>query len=91
KEAFEIANKFSWNKKELEHYDRILMREMDDVLVEEKRKNDLEMAEKKGILKVAINLLNANIDMETIKLTTGLTDKEIANLTNRNTATKDFS
>ncbi|MEA3228037.1 MAG: Rpn family recombination-promoting nuclease/putative transposase, partial [Campylobacterota bacterium] len=42
KEAFEIANKFSWNKKELEHYDRILMREMDDVLVEEKRKNDLE-------------------------------------------------
>ncbi|MEA3228039.1 MAG: hypothetical protein U9P38_03085, partial [Campylobacterota bacterium] len=54
KEAFEIANKFSWNKKELEHYDRILMREMDDVLVEEKRKNDLESAIRKAVMK-AVN------------------------------------
>ena len=46
-------------------------------------KNTLETAEKKGILKVARNLLSANIDIETIKLTTGLTDTELANLTNR--------
>ncbi|MEA3383317.1 MAG: PD-(D/E)XK nuclease family transposase, partial [Campylobacterota bacterium] len=82
KEAFEIANKFSWNKKELEHYDRILMREMDDVLVEEKRKNDLETAIKKRNIEIAKNLLDV-LDTETIALKTGLSIKEVKNLINR--------
>lgn len=75
-EAFQIANKFSWNKKELEYYDSMDLKLADD-------KNALETAEKKGILKVAINLLKANVNIETIKQTTGLTDTELANLTNR--------
>ena len=75
-EAFQIANKYSWNKKELEYYDSMDLKQADD-------KNALETAEKKGILKVATNLLNANVDIKTIKLTTGLTDMELANLTNR--------
>ena len=60
-EAFQIANRYSWNKKELEYYDSMDLKQADD-------KNALETAEKKGILKVATNLLNANVDIKTIKL-----------------------
>jgi len=79
-EAFQIANKCSWNKKELEYYDSMDLKQADD-------KNALETAEKKAekrkALEIAKKLLNANIDIETIKSTTELTDKEIANLTNQ--------
>ena len=42
--------------------------------IEGKKENTLEIAEK---------LLKAKVDIKTIKLTTGLTDTELANLTNR--------
>ncbi len=44
KEAFEIANKFSWNKNELNYYDSMDLRQADD-------KNALDTAIKKGIKK----------------------------------------
>ena len=78
-EAFQIANKYSWDKKELEYYDSMDLKQADD-------KNALETAEKKAekrkALEIAKKLLNAKIDIKTIKSTTGLTDKEIVNLTN---------
>ena len=78
-EAFQIANKFSWNKKELEYYDSMDLKQADD-------KNALETARKKAKkeekIEIAKKLFNANIDKETIKLSTGLTDIELANLTN---------
>ncbi|MEA3228511.1 MAG: hypothetical protein U9P38_05485, partial [Campylobacterota bacterium] len=63
-------------------YDRILMREMDDVLVEQKRKNDLETAIKKRNIEIAKNLLDV-LDAETIALKTGLSIQEVENLTNQ--------
>ena len=82
-EAFKIANKYSWNKKELEYYDRVLMRQMDDVLEEEKRKSDMETAEKKAekrkALEIAKNLLDV-LDTETIAFKTGLNIQEVVEL-----------
>jgi predicted transposase/invertase (TIGR01784 family) len=82
-EAFKIANKYSWNKKELEYYDRVLMRQMDDVLEEDKRKSDMETAEKKAekrkALEIAKNLLDV-LDTETIAFKTGLNIQEVVEL-----------
>jgi len=75
KEAFQIANKYSWNKKELEYYDSMDLKQADD-------KNALETAVKKEKIEIAKNLLKAKVDIETIKTSTGLTDIELANLTN---------
>ena len=94
-EAFQIANKYSWNKKELEYYDRVLMRQMDDVLVEQKRKDDLKKAlskasqegmqkgAKKRDIEIAKKLLEAKVDIETIKLSTGLTDMELTSISKK--------
>ncbi len=74
KEAFEIANKFSWNKKELEYYDSMHLKQADD-------KNALETAIKKRDIEIAKNLLDV-LDTKTIALKTGLSIQEVANLTN---------
>ena len=99
-EAFQIANRYSWNKKELEYYNRVLMRQMDDALVEQ-RKDDLKKAlskasqegmqegmqkgMQKGIkqekVEIAIKSLKQGLDLETIKIITGLTDTELDNIT----------
>ena len=82
-EAFKIANKYSWNKKELEYYDRVLMRQMDDVLEEEKRKSDMETArvkaKKENSIEIAKNLLDV-LDTETIAFKTGLSIQEVVEL-----------
>ncbi len=44
KEAFEIANSFGWNKKEMEIYDYMRLKEMD-------AENEIKTAEKKGLQK----------------------------------------
>ena len=76
-EAFQIANKFSWNKKELEYYDSMDLKQADD-------KNALETAVKKSIkkekLEIAKNLLDI-LDIKTIALKTGLSIKDVTNLT----------
>jgi len=78
-EAFQIANKFSWNKKELEYYDSMDLRQADD-------RNALETAEKKAekrkALEIAKSLLDI-LDIETIALKTKLSIQEVANLTNQ--------
>ncbi|MBD3808796.1 MAG: Rpn family recombination-promoting nuclease/putative transposase, partial [Epsilonproteobacteria bacterium] len=82
KEAFEIANSYSWSKKELEIYDYVRLKEMDKV-------NELETATKKGIqqgieigekqkaIEIAKNLLKQNIDINIISISTGLSVEEI--------------
>jgi predicted transposase/invertase (TIGR01784 family) len=90
-EAFQIANKFSWNKKELEYYDRVLMRQMDDHDEEQtkikKEKERLEIAVNKSIKKekieIAKNLLDI-LDIETIALKIGLSIQEVVNLIKNN-------
>ena len=76
KQAFEIANKFTWNKKELEYYDSMDLKQADD-------KNALDTAEKKGAnkerIEIAKNLLDI-LDIETIALKTGLSIQEVENL-----------
>ena len=78
KQAFEIANKFTWNKKELEYYDSMDLKQADD-------KNALDTAEKKGAnkekIEIAKNLLDI-LDIETIALKTGLSIQEVEDLTN---------
>jgi predicted transposase/invertase (TIGR01784 family) len=76
KQAFEIANKFTWNKKELEYYDSMDLKQADD-------KNALDTAEKKGAnkkrIEIAKNLLDI-LDIETIALKTGLSIQEVEDL-----------
>ena len=83
-EAFEIANKFSWNQKELDYYDSMDLRQADD-------KNALDTAEQKGVKKgieqgklkekltIAKNLLDV-LDNETIAIKTGLSIQQIKDL-----------
>ena len=72
KQAFEIANKFTWNKKELEYYDSMDLKQADD-------KNALQTAIKKEKKEIAKNLLDI-LDIETIALKTGLSIQEVENL-----------
>lgn len=81
KEAFEIANSYSWSKKELEIYDYIRLKEMDKI-------NELERAEIKGEIKAKIeivkNLLKQNIDINIISISTGLSIEEIEEIKRSN-------
>lgn len=92
KDAFDIANQTSWDKKELEVYDYISLKEFDEI-------NALRTAEKKGMEKgiekgmekgmkkgikqekinIASNLLDI-LDNETISFKTGLDIKTIEEL-----------
>jgi len=96
-EAFKIANQYNWNKDEMEVYDYMILKEIDEV-------NALKTAEKKGEIKgeirgkkegkmegkkereieIAKNSLKQNLDIKTISLITGLTAKEIEDLKIRN-------
>lgn len=79
-EAFDIATQTSWDKKELEVYEYMSLKEFDEL-------NALRTAEKKGIekgieqrnIEIAKNLLDV-LDDETISLKTGLDIKTIKKL-----------
>ena len=79
-EAFKIANQYNWSKEEIEVYDYINLKEMDEA-------NAIKTAEKKGEIKgkseekreIAKNLLDV-LDIETIALKTGLDIEEIKKL-----------
>jgi predicted transposase/invertase (TIGR01784 family) len=72
--AFESAKIFNWNKEELEVYDYVSMNEG-------KKKSEMETAisdaKKDKQIEIAKNLILANIGLDIIKQTTGLTDKEL--------------
>lgn len=84
-EAFDIAIQHKWSKRELEIYEYIVLKEMDE-------KNALETAEKKGVkrgreegeketkIEIAKKLLSQNIDLNVISLSTGLSIDEIKSL-----------
>ncbi len=87
--AYEIITQHKWSKKELEVYDYIKKKEMDD-------ESALRTAEGKGLkqgleqgreegkleekLEIAKNLLKVGVDIENIIIATGLTKEEIEKL-----------
>jgi len=92
-EAFNIVTQTSWNTKELEVYDYITLKEFDELNalrtaekkglqkgIEQGIEKGIEQGIKQGVKEVAHNLLKANIPLETIMLSTGLTKEEIASI-----------
>ena len=77
--AFESAKIFNWNKEELEVYDYISMNEG-------KKKSEIETARLDGKLERSIEIakksLEQGLDLDTVKIITGLTDKELELLVN---------
>ena len=87
--AFQTANTYTWNKKELNYYDRVSLKKGDD-------KNALITAEIKGVkkgmqvgmekgkfeekLEIAKNSIKQGLDNKTVSLITGLSIKQIENL-----------
>ncbi|MCK4492635.1 MAG: Rpn family recombination-promoting nuclease/putative transposase, partial [Methylococcales bacterium] len=83
--AFSIAAQHKWKKEELEVYDYIALKAYDEIhAIETALKKGEIKGEKKGILKgkleVAKKLLLANVDIDTIVLSTGLSKEEIERL-----------
>jgi predicted transposase/invertase (TIGR01784 family) len=78
--AFESAKIFNWNKEELEVYDYVSMNEG-------KKRSEIETAKldgkKEEKLEIAKKSLEQGLDLDTVKIITGLTDKELELLTNR--------
>ena len=76
-DAFKIATQHTWNKEELEIYEYVALKEVDE-------QNALHTAEKKGEKKakieIAKNSLKERLDIKTIQLITGLDEKEILKL-----------
>jgi len=83
RDAFHLASQCNWNKKELEVYEYMSLKAFDEI-------NALRTAERKGMekgmekekLAIAKNMIKANIDMDTITLTTGLDKKLLSEIMN---------
>jgi predicted transposase/invertase (TIGR01784 family) len=77
KEAYKEADKHSWTKQELQDYDKIFIRERDEI-------GRVELAVKRGKIEekieLAKNLKKDNVTIEKIIIYTGLTKQEIENL-----------
>ena len=77
KDAFSIATQTTWDKKELEVYEYVSLKEIDEL-------NALKTAERKGeknkAIEIAKKSLKQGLDIETIKAITGLSQKEIEGL-----------
>jgi len=91
-EAFEIATQTAWDKKEMEIYDYIALKEFDEInalRIAEKKgylrgkargiEKGIEKGEKQKAIKIAKNLLDI-LDEEMIAKKTGLSIKEIRTL-----------
>jgi predicted transposase/invertase (TIGR01784 family) len=91
--AFQTANTYTWDKKELNYYDRVSLKKGDDknalITAEQKGekrglkkgiKKGLKEGEEKKAIEIAKNLLKANVELSIIKQTTHLTDEELKNL-----------
>ena len=91
--AFQTVNTHTWNKKELEYYDRVLLREADDInameyaietAVNSAVKTAVKTALKDGANKKAIeivkNAINQGLDNKTISLITNFSEDEIENI-----------
>jgi predicted transposase/invertase (TIGR01784 family) len=74
--AFESAKIFNWNKEELEVYDYVSMNEG-------KKKSEIETAKLDAKIEIAKKSLEQGLDLDTVKIITGLTDKELKLLTNQ--------
>ncbi len=86
KEAFEVANRMSWSKEELDAYDTRGMLIQDErgrveYAHEDGLKKGFEKGEKSGLEKgkqaIALTMLNEGMNIETISRITGLPIDEI--------------
>ena len=75
-EAFKIANQHNWTKDEMEVYDYINLKEMEEANAIETAKKEGKM---EGKIEIAKNLLDI-LDIETIALKTGLDIEEVRKL-----------
>ena len=75
KEAFEIAERTTWSKDELDIYDDIALKQFDDI-------NAIMTAERKARMEIAKNLLDV-LDDETIAKKTGISVEEVRELRGR--------
>ena len=89
KTAFESAKIYNWDKQELEVYDYTSMQEGKKLSeIDTARSDGVEQGKIEGkieginqrSIEIAKNLLNAKVDIETIKLSTGLSSEEINNI-----------
>jgi hypothetical protein len=86
KQAFKIANPYNWSKKEMEIYNYVFMQYKKAQSIIDTAKMDgkkgREQSKLKEKLKIAKNILSSNVEFSIIKLTTGLSDKDLENLEN---------
>lgn len=85
KEAFSIATQTAWNKRELEVYEYISLKEFDDFNALKTAKNKghqegLKEGERNKQREIAKNLFLANVPLEIIQKTTGLSESDLASL-----------
>ncbi len=85
KSAFEIANKITWNKEELEVYDYVSLREADDInamkfAVVNAKNEGIEQGIRNNNIEVAKNSIKQKMDNKTISLITSLSIKEIESI-----------
>ena len=91
--AFQTVNTHTWNKKELEYYDRVLLREADDInameyAIETAVKTALKDGKREGIkeganqkaIEIAKNAITQGLDNKTISLITNFSEDEIENI-----------
>jgi len=81
KEAFDIAIRHKWSKKELEIYEYISLKEMDEQNALKTAENrGIEKGEKQAKIEIAKKSLLKGLDIETISDLTGLSIEEIQKL-----------
>jgi predicted transposase/invertase (TIGR01784 family) len=80
-QAFAIASQQTWDKKELEVYEYISLKQFDDInAIDTAREEGIEKGIEQRNVEIAKNLLKAKVDFDTIGLSTGLTIEQIKKL-----------
>lgn len=85
KDAYVALDRFNWTEQELMAYEQELKRIRDNAAVEEamkerSRAEGMAQGKAEGIAEIAMNLLEAGLEIEFIAKTTGLSAEEIKNL-----------
>jgi len=86
KEAFDIATQTSWNQKEFDEINALRTAEEKGMKkgikegIEKGIEKGIEEGEKKKAYEIAKKSLGQGLDLETIKMITGLSDEELKNI-----------
>ena len=80
-EAFQIATQHTWNKQELEVYDYIALKEYDEInAIKTAEEKGVKQGENKKAIKIALNMLKKQTDINLIMEFTELSKQEINEL-----------